>query len=87
MYNTNLQGVLEVDTAKAVGGHAVCAVDALTLKLPGTAKRQQYIVVQNSWGVNWGVPFKKQGGFCFLTLDAMGTLLEQGGEGAVPLKG
>jgi len=86
MYDTDRYGVLHVDSSRIAGGHAICAVDALTLKLPGTTKRQQYVVLQNSWGPTWGGSFKGQGGFAYVTLEDIETLLNNDGEGAVPLK-
>jgi len=87
MEDVDQHGILHVDTSKVAGGHAICAVDALTLKLPGTAKRQQYVVLQNSWSPTWGAKFKGQGGFCYVTFEDVQKLLDNDGEGAVPLKG
>lgn len=87
MYSTQPNGILEVDASvDPVGGHAICGHDAVYKKLPGTARRALYVVLQNSWGADWGVQFKGQGGFAYVKVEDIETLLNKGGEGAVPLK-
>lgn len=91
MFDTQPNGLMEVDASGGVrsasGGHAWTGVDALNLRLPGTAKRKLYIVAQNSWGNHWGGTFKKQGGFFYMLPEDLEKLINLDGEGAVPLKG
>lgn len=87
MFNVRPDGILEVDaTARPAGGHAYAGVDAVWKKLPGTDKRREYIVIQNSWGLDWGVTYRGQGGFAYVKVEDIETLLMNQGEGAVPIK-
>ena len=87
MFDVQPSGLLEVDaTVDPAGGHAICGHDAVYKKLPETTKRALYVVLQNSWGTGWGVKYKGQGGFAYVKVEDIETLLTKGGEGAVPLK-
>jgi hypothetical protein len=89
MFDPQPNGLLVVDASrKPAGGHAYCLHDWIAKKLPGTAKTQQYVVMQQSWGLSWGVPRAHggQGGFAYIKVEDMEGLLTNDGEGAVPIR-
>lgn len=87
MFSTTPGGLLEVTiTPKPAGGHAICAHDWVNKKLEGTAKRHDYIVLQNSWGDDWGGKYKGKGGYAYLRVEDAEAILNKGGEGAVPIR-
>jgi hypothetical protein len=88
MLSTAPNGLLTVDRdSELAGGHAYCVHDWVLKKLAGTPKRREYVVMQQSWGDEWGGRYHGKPGYAFIPVeDAEALLLEEGGEGAVPLK-
>lgn len=89
MFDPQPNGLLTVDASSGVaGGHAYCLHDWVAKKLPGTTKTKQYVLMQQSWGVSWGVPRTRggQGGFAYIAVEDMEGLLTNDGEGAVPIR-
>lgn len=89
MFNPTPSGLLEVDLSSGVaGGHAYCVHNWVHKKLTGTDKGADYLIIQNSWGTGWGVPYKNpaNGGFAYMLVeDAEALLTQDGGEGAVAI--
>lgn len=70
-------GILSV-TGKMVGGHCITAVGYRTAKtsaIPG----EETIVLQNSWGNDWGI-----NGLAQIKVTDLAKLLEAGGEACIP---
>lgn len=82
-------GHLEVSPGGG-GGHAYHAFDTFfgNLLFWGDTVRtkREWIVIQNSWGPRWGITYKGVGGCAFIAASDMATLLDAGGEGAVPYR-
>lgn len=83
MFDPRPSGLMEVDTSRIAGGHAICA-PALYLrsKLKGEPGTMDLVGFQNSWGRDWGV----RGGMCYMKLEDVERLLELDGEGLVITK-
>lgn len=88
MFYPDQYGVVKVDhTTEIMGGHCVAGQDALYMKPGPIHPYGLYMPVQQSWGPRHGAPYKGIPGFIFIKLDEnFEQLLEQGGEGAVPLR-
>lgn len=72
MYNTDPQGYVHV-TGTQVGGHAIMAY--------GINVTEQYVLLRNSWGADWGVR-----GDCKVSWADMDRLLHEQGEACVPMQ-
>ena len=81
-------GRLEVDTSRPTqAGHAYHGATFHYKALEGEGrKKQELILVQNSWGADYGFTYYGQGGFVYIRLEDMLKLMVLGGEGAVPIK-
>jgi hypothetical protein len=89
MFEPQPNGLLEVTPDSGIaGGHAWFAVDVWYGKLPGTTRKRLYLVMQNSWGPDWGVTFRGQPGHAYIPFEdgSVEWLLEHDGEGAVPIR-
>lgn len=80
MFEPRPSGLLEVDTTKIAGGHAICAVGLqLGTVLGGEQHPMDLVVFQNSWGPRWGI----RGGMCYMKLEDLEKLMGMQGEGLV----
>lgn len=80
MFQPRRSGLLEVDTTKPAGGHAICGMGQLLgVTLPGEAKKLDVVELQQSWGISWGV----RGGFCYIKMEDLEALLKMQGEALV----
>lgn len=70
MMNTNSEGFI-IPTGGFVGGHAILC--------KGVNFEEQYFVLHNSWGDDWG-----QGGDCKISFEALRGLLAERGEACIP---
>ncbi len=71
MFNTDVNGYIQA-TGQVEGGHCLLA--------KGINFREQYFILHNSWGEDWGV-----GGDARITFDEMDFLLQSGGEACIPV--
>lgn len=86
MFTPRPSGLFEVDPARIAGGHCIHAFGLiLGAQLPDEPV-QDVVVLQNSWGADFGVQECGQGGVCYISLTDLQVLLEKGGEGAVPVE-
>jgi hypothetical protein len=87
MFDPSPSGVIEVDpTSGEAGGHAICCHYAVKIKPAGHAYGW-YLVYQQSWG-DFGVGrYGLPSGIILIHEDGVGWLLENGGEGGVPMLG
>lgn len=72
MYEPDEAGFIKLGGSH-VGGHCILAV--------GNNQRAKYVILQNSWGPDWGV----NNGQCHITHADLATLLRLGGEACVPV--
>lgn len=90
MFEPRPSGLLEVaDLDKGTaGGHCVHGFGILLGHvLAGEAGPLDLVVVQNSWGEDWGIAgHGAAGGVCYLRLEDLERLLELFGEGAVVIE-
>ncbi len=86
MYDTNPDGLVDV-TGRVVGGHCIHAFAWVPrLRLPRSFTGTKPAVAwHNSWGDSYGARRYGRTGVGFVLLDDLLRLLEDGGEGAVPL--
>ncbi len=82
MFSPRPSGLLEVDrNSRVAGGHAICWRGSLMrARLRGESGVQELARLRNSWGKGWG-----KGGDCFMRLDDLEWLLNQGGECVIPV--
>ena len=72
MYSTNAEGYITL-TGRIVGGHAILA--------RGVNVKEEYFILRNSWGPDWG-----NGGDGKITFADLDTLLKNNGEACIPVK-
>lgn len=86
MYVTRPDGLVEV-SGRVVGGHAIHGFEWIPrLRLPKSFSGTKPAVAwHNSWGDGYGVTRRRRSGVGFILLDDLLKLLEDNGEGAVPL--
>lgn len=93
MFAPDANGVLRIlEDSGVSGGHCWFAPGFRYAALPGFGpEKREYAVGQNSWGEKWGASYCGHGGFFYLPLEdgpwgrGLIWLLEQQGEGAVPI--
>jgi len=79
MFEPRPSGLLEVDTSKQAGGHAICAVQLLLGgMLNGETQKMDLVGFQNSWGPRWGAR-----GMCYMKIEDLEKLMKMQGEGVV----
>lgn len=88
MFHPRPSGLLEVHGSEQ-GGHCLCAPSVrLKARLRGEgSKPMELAVLQQSWGLSHGVgAFGQTGGFVYMRLEDLESLLHRQGEGAVPVE-
>jgi hypothetical protein len=88
MMNPRPSGLLDCSGVIA-GGHAILGIGVrLRARLKGEGSKPiEVAVLQQSWGLRHGVGmFGQPGGFVFIKLEDLESLLNDNGEGAVPIE-